>query len=231
MKMLVSDYDDTFYINDSDISKNIKLVKQFMENHLFVIATGRSYPSFVIEKNRYSIDYHYLIMNHGATIIKKDKMIYNKSLDYLTKEELVKDLKRKEITYLFSCFQLESVDIRSKKITKIHARYQSKEEANYIKNILDNKYQNKVNTYLVCQEEAIEVVSCEVNKSIAIDFIANNEKIAKDNIYTIGNSYNDIEMIEKFKGFSIENSVSSVRVHAIAEYDSVSSLISDIMSG
>ncbi len=50
MKLLVSDYDDTFHINDSDISKNIKLVKQFMENHLFVIATGRSYPSFVIEK-------------------------------------------------------------------------------------------------------------------------------------------------------------------------------------
>ena len=56
-------------------------------------------------------------------------------------------------------------------------------------------------------------------------------EIAKDNIYTIGNSYNDIEMIEKFKGFSIENSVPSVRVPAIAEYDSVSSLINDIMRG
>lgn len=229
--MLISDYDDTFYINDNDILENIKLVKQFMENHLFVIATGRGYQSFIDEKNKYSIDFHYLIINHGATILKKDKIIYNKPIDYLTKEMLIKDLKQKEITYLFSCFELEGVDISSKKITKIHARYKSAEDANYIKSILDSKYQDKVNTYLVCHEEAIEVVSCEVDKSKAIDFIANKEKIQKNDIYTIGNSYNDIEMIEKFKGFAIKNSVIRVKEQAITEYRSVSLLISDIMRG
>lgn len=229
--MLISDYDDTFYINGSDILENIKLVKQFMENHLFVIATGRGYQSFIEEKNRYSIDYHYLIINHGATILKKDKIIYNKPIDYLTKEMLIKDLKQKDITYLFSCFELEGVDISSKKITKIHARYKSAEDANYIKNILDSKYKDKVNIYLVCHEEAVEVVSCEVDKSKAIDFIANKEKIRKNDIYTIGNSYNDVEMIEKFKGFAIKNSVVKVKEQAIAEYRSVSLLISDIMRG
>ena len=231
MKMLVSDYDDTFHIDDNDILENIKLVKQFMKNHLFVIATGRGYQTFTNEKDQYSLDYHYLIINHGATILKKDKIIYNKPIDYLTKEKLIEDLKQKEITYLFSCFELEGVAIDSKEVTKIHARYNSKEEAKYIKGILDSKYGNKVNTYLVCQEKAVEIISCETDKSKAIGFIASKEHIPKNNIYTIGNSYNDIEMIKEFRGFAIKDSVSEVKSQAIAEYRSVSLLINDIMRG
>ena len=43
-KVLVSDYDQTFYINDEDIEKNKLAVSEFRkEGNIFVIATGRSY--------------------------------------------------------------------------------------------------------------------------------------------------------------------------------------------
>ena len=42
MKLLASDYDNTFYISDEDIVKNINKVKKFRKNTLFLIATGRS---------------------------------------------------------------------------------------------------------------------------------------------------------------------------------------------
>ena len=42
-KMLVSDYDQTFYLNDKDIIENINAVREFREKgNIFVIATGRS---------------------------------------------------------------------------------------------------------------------------------------------------------------------------------------------
>ena len=47
MKMLVSDYDQTFYLNDQNIKINIDMVKQFRKaGNKFVIATGRSYMDF-----------------------------------------------------------------------------------------------------------------------------------------------------------------------------------------
>lgn len=40
-KILVSDYDNTFYINDTDIKNNIDKVNKFRnKNNIFVIATG-----------------------------------------------------------------------------------------------------------------------------------------------------------------------------------------------
>ena len=41
-KIIVSDYDNTFYWNDDDIEKNKLKVKEFMElSNIFIIATGR----------------------------------------------------------------------------------------------------------------------------------------------------------------------------------------------
>lgn len=47
MRLLASDYDDTFYLSDEGIKNNILKVKEFMKNNIFVIATGRSYQEFI----------------------------------------------------------------------------------------------------------------------------------------------------------------------------------------
>ena len=78
MKLLASDYDNTFYISDEDIVKNINKVKKFRKNNIFLIATGRSYEEFMEKDNIYHIPYDYLILNHGTTIIKEGKVIYSK---------------------------------------------------------------------------------------------------------------------------------------------------------
>ncbi len=71
-KILVSDYDGTFYINEDDIKNNIKKVKEFRnKNNIFVIATGRSYYDFEKKLDKYPFKYDYLILNHGATRNKK----------------------------------------------------------------------------------------------------------------------------------------------------------------
>ena len=46
-KILVSDYDHTFYLNDENIENNKEAVDRFRkEGNIFVIATGRSYFDF-----------------------------------------------------------------------------------------------------------------------------------------------------------------------------------------
>ena len=46
-KVLISDYDQTFYLNDKDIEENKKVIKRFRElGNIFIIATGRSYMDY-----------------------------------------------------------------------------------------------------------------------------------------------------------------------------------------
>ena len=46
-KILVSDYDQTFYLNDEDIERNKKEVEKFeKDGNIFAIATGRSFFDF-----------------------------------------------------------------------------------------------------------------------------------------------------------------------------------------
>ena len=75
-KMLVSDYDQTFYLNDEDIEKNKQAVAKFRKaGNIFVIATGRSYLDFFNKLEIYNFEYDYLIINHGATILDADNNI------------------------------------------------------------------------------------------------------------------------------------------------------------
>ena len=47
IKLLISDYDQTFYLNDEDIEINKKAVDKFRKDgNIFIIATGRSYMDF-----------------------------------------------------------------------------------------------------------------------------------------------------------------------------------------
>ena len=60
-KLLVSDYDQTFYLNDNDIENNKIYVNKFMDSgNLFVIATGRSYLDFHNKLDIYDFNYNTL---------------------------------------------------------------------------------------------------------------------------------------------------------------------------
>ncbi len=76
MKILISDFDKTFYTENYD--NNIKLINEFVNaGNKFVIATGRSYTSIKKEINKYNIPYNYLICNNGSVIFnEQDEIIY-----------------------------------------------------------------------------------------------------------------------------------------------------------
>ena len=93
-KIVVSDYDNTFYRNDDDIEKNKLKVKEFMElSNIFIIATGRSYLDFMEKEDLYKIKYNYLILDHGATILKDDEIIFTETINNSIKKVLLYDLK------------------------------------------------------------------------------------------------------------------------------------------
>jgi len=236
MKLLVSDYDDTFYTSDENIRINMRYVENFMQNNLFVIATGRSNTDYNVAKNRYGIKCNYLILNHGAEIKKDNRVIYKKYINREILEDLFKDLNLQS-TVRYSCYSDLNMTRNMntfKNITKINVRYNSREESFKYQQIILKKYGNYINAHLVCENQvAIEIVSKEASKEDAIAYISNLEKIKNENIYVIGDSYSDIEMIKKYNGYIIKNSIAEEILGKDYSkiYGNVYELISDIERG
>ena len=227
-KILVSDYDQTFYLNDEDIEINKEAVDRFRkEGNIFVIATGRSYFDFHNKVNMYNFDYDYVIINHGATILdKNDNIFVNFSINDNVINNIKEDLQLEKSIKGFCCSKLESrVDFEHNNLTKINVKYNTKEEAMTINEIINNKYSDDVNSYYVT-ENSLEIIS---NKSNAINLLIDRLNILQENVYTIGDGYSDIEMIKDFNGYAMVNSVDEIKQVAIKEYESVSHLIDEII--
>lgn len=232
-KMLVSDYDGTFYTDEDNIKLNVEEVEKFRRlNNLFVIATGRSYYDFGKKKKKYDIKYDYLVINHGATILnKEEKPISNYAIDENVKTELVKKLDLQDQDTMFVCSGLESrVSIRNKNITKINKKYKTLEEAKEVNDYINKNYRDKLESYLLPTSNAVEVISAQTNKAKAVQELSELENIEQDNVYTIGDSYNDVEMVEKFNGYSIENAKEEVKKVSKGECSSVSKLIKKLIN-
>lgn len=230
-KMLVSDYDQTFYLNDEDMELNKRGVLEFQKkNNLFVIATGRSYFDFHNKLDVYHFSYDYVILNHGATIVNRaNDVLFNTSLNNSIISELKKTLKLEESISYFCCSGLESrVSFEHQDLTKINVKYKSYEFAMDMVEVVNHKFSQYVNAYYV-NNESIEIISIDTHKARAIYEVMKENHITKENVYTIGDGYNDIEMIKEFNGYSMKDAVKELKDSAIGEVSSVSDLIKIIM--
>ena len=165
-KLLVSDYDQTFYLNDEDIEKNKIAVKEFRnKGNIFVIATGRSYGDFMKKKEQYNIEYDYVIINHGATILdKEDNIIFKAIMPNEILDSLKSDLHIENTERQFCCSLLESrVEFEHKNLTKVHVKYNDLEYSNEIQKNLEEKYGDVLNIYYV-SGNSIEIISKNTNK-------------------------------------------------------------------
>lgn len=230
-KILVSDYDQTFYLNDEDIETNKSAINLFRkQGNIFVIATGRSFFDFKNKSDLYNIDYDYVIINHGATILNKNNNItYNFSINNEIIDDLKQDLEIEKSLKIFCCSELESrVDFDYKNLTKIHIKYDDRETAMKINNKINEKYAEYINAYFVTGN-AIEIISKETDKSFAIGLLLKDLGVDKKYVYTIGDGYSDIEMIRNFNGYCMKESVNELKALAEKEFESVSVLVNELM--
>lgn len=233
-KVLVVDYDRTLFINNDDMLNNINSINKFRENgNIFIIATGRTYNSLKREIDKYNIEYDYLILNHGSLVIKKDKStLFHYKIDKNILFDITNYLsKYKPKSVMYSYYTEDTNDINNPDISKITIGFQ-KDIETFKKIMMDvvKKYNNKLNIYFT-QNYELEIISKETNKSRAIDLLMKKANFKKENIYTIGDSYTDIDMINDYNGSCMEKSIDILKNNKnIKKYSSVSVLIKDILN-
>lgn len=201
MKLLATDYDGTLKSDLKNLYLNKEVIEKFMSNgNKFAIVTGRCFKSIEREIKRHNIKYDYLSCNNGLIIFdNKNNIISASTLSY---EDLI---------YVYNSL------VTNKKVSKIelYNLYESTKNFNDILEILV-KFKTvteakKYKEYLECVVAGIKCyrrfntlfIGNDRSKSDAVIDIQKLENINNENIYTVGDSSNDLEMLEVGNGYKM----------------------------
>jgi len=201
MKLVVSDFDLTFY--DSNYDDNIDLVNSFVEKgNLFVIATGRSVEGLKKVIKDKNIKFKYLVCSDGSVILDENfNILHSIVFEPNIINEIVNKLQNDENLTLLD------VDTNNKGISAVYAAFNSME---YAEEVLDNILNNyDVKGYV--STHGIKIINKNISKVNGIDYIKNIINIDNENIYTIGDRINDFEMVDKYNGYLIGRNISGFK--------------------
>ncbi len=233
-KMVVSDYDGTFYLDDKGIIENVKKVNAYREkDNLFIIATGNNFIDFQKVISKYSIKCDYLISDQGACIFDNNGTLLKSCfLDYEISKKIMYEIKQTNKEYKLCNPYTKAETLEEKNITKMAAYFIDLQEALNFTNKINEKFGEYVNAYTMIFEEIniVEIISSKTDKNEAIKYIIDKENISKSDVYTIGNGYNDISMIQNFNGYCMKNSVDELLKKCQNQVVSVAELIDKLIN-
>lgn len=228
-------------LNKNQIKRNIRSVMEFRkEGNIFGIATGRDFNHIkrFCEKNNLTCDF--IIANNGAQVIDNNKEIYSNYMDsqkvksvleyikkqqYLfwavsTKNGLIIDInniniiKNIKLTYISKLFTNYSylVNRNNKSINDIYQIIVMLPKKN-INIIMNNLKKNLPDDFkaIYNDHQLISIVNKECNKAKGISIIVNKYGLSRKNVFTVGDYYNDFEMIKEYNGYCIKSSPNSIK--------------------
>ena len=235
MKLLVSDFDGTYYVNEEEIIKNNKKIKEFRENgNLFMLSSGRSFKSLKKMCLKYDIEYDYLSCCDGSilydkndNIIKKYDLNENILKTFLNLQTLV-EIHEIQYSYpddyynnfkdngLIGC----NIVIANRNITQEFINnYENLSKLNQDYDFLSYKHDDV--TFFCLKNKGI-------NKSKTIYDLKDLLELNQNDIYTIGDNENDYPMLFNFNGYYVGEAIEKIRKISKKGYNQVYELINDI---
>lgn len=243
-KMLVTDLDDTLLNQNNTISqKNLRAIKAMTDQGFhFVMASGRPLASVygLAQATGIMKQLSYLIAYNGAMIfdLKLEKVIYQQGLDLTDQDKLIHYLEQTELATLSYDSQgivINKVNEYSQveaELTGLSSRYQ----ADFFQ-MLDHSlpkmmgvgdpalvqqiYQEYSGQFghasrlTISKPFYLEIVHRDVSKGRAIQEIAKLLDLQLDEIIGMGDSYNDLEMLELTgHGVVVANGQAEVKEYA-----------------
>lgn len=227
MKILASDFDNTiFFLEDEQITKrNIETIRKFMINgNIFCLITGRTYMEIKEELVKLNFPYSYLICGDGALIFDNlDYCISSTKLDKEIVKRVVEILKENNYEpYLEDGYNITT---NPEDCIKVSAKYiKDKADAERVVNIISNE----LDVYAYASRAHVNINNKHNDKKQALLRLSEIIKIPPEEIYTIGDSVNDYEMLEYFKGATVINHNTVLDNLNLPKYNSVADYIEEL---
>ena len=253
MKFLASDYDGTLRRSVNVAEKTVQRVRQFQKNgHRFAIVTGRTRDNIYQESLDNGVQADYYICSNGGMITDRDGQVvmaqyidievaraiaetlktcgfegYIASSGLLTSlyenPELVKKSKHAD----FTCVKIPEEELfAGGKVISFAAWISDWDRLLELEKTVKSLYGEQVDMFCNCG--TLDIVAKGVSKKTGAEHAA--ALAGADELYVIGDDYNDLPMIEGLNGFGMNTGVEAVKKAASRLFDSVDDCLDYIES-
>ena len=211
MKILASDYDGTLRTEELVDINDVHAIHEFRAaGNMFGLVTGRSMESIQTEIQKNKIEFDFIVANNGGVIYDRDfqrlqvlYMDFNKANEH---EEEVLD--RGKISQL---------------VVSLNDTMLAEEISHYI----NTNFKGYAVAYV--NVNCVDIVPEGVSKAEGLYFIEQHLGLEHDAIYAIGDSFNDIPMIEEFHGCAMMHARSAIVEPAEHVFISIEECIAFLM--
>lgn len=230
-KMIVSDYDGTYKKNtlplNSEILENNEAVRRFIDDdNIFMFATGRVFSSFYKEYLKNNLLSSFISCANG-------NVIFNQNFDLIS----CKTIKKSFLELLKNYYKLiESIktkdaygEVDMNSMVEIEMVYK---DLIAKKTLLEYLHNNSIYSYYHDNANPlmIHIFNNDFDKVDSIYKVSDMCKINKKNIYTIGDGYNDLKMINEFNGYSMKLSNPDLIKASLGSVDTVKEFIINVQN-
>lgn len=245
--MIALDMDDTLLTDDLRITKeNLKALEEANKKGVSIVfCSGRSSYSILkylkdlsfMDMNDYYVSYNGAVINNvkGDNIFYKyisgeslSKLIklgreYNVSVQLYNEDKIIVDA-IKETTKKYEMFSgmkasVENLDDLKYSI-KVLFNHNDIKVLDELKLELERLFGNRFHIFF-SKPTYLEVLSIEANKGLALEYLSNKLYIKKEEIIAIGDSFNDIHMIQ-FAGLGVAMKNGRKELKEMADYTTIS---------
>lgn len=216
-KLLISDYDNTLKCDNFELFKeNIQSIYNFIKNgNYFNISTARGYDSIKQEIDTYNISCNFITCNNGSVIYDSSgNLLY---ANYIDKADL------DYIKNVLYDYELHYLDDRGNDVSILN-------------NIIDvsilslfginNAIKERLNQFQIDKRNLyIYLIKNKCTKLDGAKYIQRLLKISKNNIYSIGDSIDEKEMLINYNGYRVPTAYPCLYDENIKQISSVKELI------
>lgn len=239
MKIAASDFDGTLYRNGDVTREEIEAINKWRASgNLFGVITGRNYMFLREDLDQFDVNYDFIISTNGSLIRDgKGAVIKSFEADIDIAKDLVEFVAEHnavwaEIMFMdsYNKFVINSrtpdselkinreVLNETKTFHQFSCTISDYEEAKEMTETINERFKGKVNAFCLIDPERftanIDTVKYGVSKASALYELAKLKNVAKEDIITFGDNFNDIPMIREFNGYIMASATDKVRALA-----------------
>jgi len=219
MKILVSDFDLTLF--DNNYVDNVKVIKKFVEDgNIFIIATGRSLFDLKRDIDHYNLPCSYYICKDASAIYDKDEnLIFRRDIDKSLAKEIISYLEK---TNNFTDILVDNSYEHTNNIDNVNAIIAKPIDFVLADKILDELKKEYKNIDGYISRHWININNIKCNKAFGIDYLVKLNNYDINNIYTVGDTVNDYQMIKKYNGYAMkcaDDYIKDVAISVVSNFD------------
>jgi len=243
--------------DEFELQENLDAVAKWQAaGNIFAFATGRSINGLTYDRHVTGIKFDYLIgLNGGIIINDQDDVIFRKLIDPDISQKIVELIKNRGLEWfsvtdglqgyhpaivnwriddelwqklgIKESFSLSLETALANPVAMIAVEMPTSEDAATFATLINQTFAGHVTAFSNINN--VDIGASGLSKATGLEYIANLHGIDKNDVFGMGDSYNDVPMFEAFHGFTVSNANDEIKSLADKIYPTVSAALEDVI--